>query len=261
MASERVKASRPKLHDLRVKGRRPSLPGGIRIYAVGDIHGRLDLLDKLLFRIERDIASRSTVRPVYVFLGDYIDRGPSSRETVDRLIEHGEKHESIFLKGNHELIALKCLRDRNLVDQWLRVGGLETLASYGVSTDIRAVGRQTVQLQAAFHSAIPQAHLRFFRDLQSSFACGDFFFAHAGVKPTIALSRQREEDLLWIRDEFLTSINDFGKIIVHGHTPVDEVGIRPNRINIDTGAFASGRLTCLVIDSELLSVIDTSSES
>jgi serine/threonine protein phosphatase 1 len=261
MASGRVKASLAKLHDLRVKGRRPSLPDGLRIYAVGDIHGRLDLLDKLLLSIEKDIASRSTVRPIYVFLGDYIDRGPSSRETIDRLIEHGEKRESVFLKGNHELIAIKCLRDRSLFDQWLRLGGLETLASYGVSTDIRAVGKQTVQLQAAFHSALPQAHLRFFRDLQSSFACGDFFFAHAGVKPTIALSRQKEEDLLWIRDEFLTSIDDLGKIIVHGHTPVDRVGIRPNRINIDTGAFASGRLTCLVIDSKSLSVIDTRPES
>jgi serine/threonine protein phosphatase 1 len=256
-----VKSSLGRLQDLKVNGRHPSIPDGVRIYAVGDVHGRLDLLDKLLLRIDADIVSRPTLRPVYVFLGDYIDRGPSSRETIDRLVEHGQKHESVFLKGNHELIAIKCLSDRTLFDQWLRLGGLSTLASYGVSTDIGAGGKQTAQLQAAFHSALPQAHLRFFRDLRISFACGDFFFAHAGVKPAINLSRQKESDLLWIRDEFLTSIDDFGKIIVHGHTPASEVEIRPNRINIDTGAFASGRLTCLVIDGKSLSVIDTSLES
>jgi serine/threonine protein phosphatase 1 len=256
-----VKSSLLRLQDLRLKGQQPSLPKGLRIYAVGDIHGRLDLLQKLLLRTYADIASRPILRPIYLFLGDYIDRGPSSRETIDRLIEHGEVHESVFLSGNHELIALKCLRDRMLFEQWLRLGGMETLVSYGIAVDIRAIGKQTVQLQSAFHGALPQTHFRFFRDLQSSFTCGDFFFAHAGVRPTIALERQTESDLLSIRDEFLSSIEDFGKIIVHGHTPVDEIDIKSNRINIDTGAFATGLLTCLVIDSESLSVIDTSAES
>jgi serine/threonine protein phosphatase 1 len=224
------------LEKLRVHGRRPSLPADLRIYAVGDVHGRLDLLEKLLAQIKIDIALRPTVRPVYVFLGDYIDRGSSSRETIDRLIEHGETHESVFLKGNHELIAIKCLSDRSLFGQWLRLGGL----------------------QAAFYDALPKTHLRFFRDLQKSFVCGDFFFAHAGVKPKVELSRQKESDLLWIRGEFLSSNDDFGKIIVHGHTPTREIEVGPNRINIDTGAFATGRLTCLAIEGESLSVIDTS---
>jgi serine/threonine protein phosphatase 1 len=234
------------------------LPAGLRIYAVGDIHGRLDLLNKLLARTNADIALRPTVRPVYVFLGDYIDRGPSSRETIDRLIEHSETHESLFLKGNHEQIALKCLSDRALFDQWLRLGGLETLVSYGVHPETLANGKQIVELQSALHSALPQTHFRFFRDLQSSFACGDFFFAHAGVKPNVELSHQKESDLLWIRGEFLSSNDDFGKIIVHGHTPTSEIEVGLNRINIDTGAFATGRLTCLVLESESLSVIDTS---
>jgi serine/threonine protein phosphatase 1 len=104
---------------------------------------------------------------------------------------------------------------------------------------------------------MPQAHFRFFRDLRPSFACGDFFFAHADVKPAIELSRQKESDLLWIREEFLSSTDDFGKIVVHGHTPINEIEARPNRINIDTGAYVSGRLTCLVIDNNSLSVIDT----
>ena len=251
----------PGLRELRVQGRRPSLLAEVRIYAIGDIHGRLDLLNELLARITSDIALRPTARPLYVFLGDYIDRGPSSRETIDRLIEHGKAHESVFLKGNHELIAVKCLSDRGLFDQWLRLGGLETLVSYGVPAETLANGKQIAELQSAFHSALPQAHFRFFRDLKNSFECGDFFFAHAGVKPNVELSRQKENDLLWIRGEFLSSKDDFGKIIVHGHTPTREIEVRPNRINIDTGAFATGRLSCLVLEGEELSVIDTSFDS
>jgi serine/threonine protein phosphatase 1 len=244
-----------------VRGRRPSLPAELRIYAIGDIHGRLDLLNELLARISSDIALRPTARPLYVFLGDYIDRGSASRETIDRLIEHGKTHESVFLKGNHELIAIKCLSDRGLFDQWLRLGGLETLVSYGVPAETLANGKQIAELQSAFHGALPQAHFRFFRDLKNSFECGDFFFAHAGVKPNVELSRQKEIDLLWIRGEFLTSTDDFGKIVVHGHTPTHEIEVAPNRINIDTGAFATGRLSCLVLEGEELSVIDTSFDS
>jgi serine/threonine protein phosphatase 1 len=251
----------PRLQELRVRGRRPSLPAGMRIYAVGDIHGRLDLLNVLLARIDTDIALRPTARPVYVFLGDYIDRGSSSRETIDRLIEHRATHETIFLKGNHELIAIKCLSDRGLFDQWLRLGGLETLVSYGVPAETLANGKQIAELQSAFHGALPQTHFRFFRDLQTSFSCGDFFFAHAGVKPDVELSHQKESDLLWIREEFLSSNRDFGKIVVHGHTPGSEIEIKPNRINIDTGAFATGRLTCLVIEDGSLAVIDTALDS
>ena len=233
------------------------MPAGLRIYAVGDIHGRLDLLNELLSKTDADIALRPTSKAVYVFLGDYIDRGPSSRETIDRLIEHGEKNELVFLRGNHELIAIRCLSDRNLFDKWMRLGGLETLVSYGIAPGLLTNGRQIVQLQAAFHSALPQSHFQFFRDLQSSYVCGDFFFAHAGVRPHVDLSLQKEQDLLWIREEFLTSNADFGKIVVHGHTPTREIEVEQNRINIDTGAFATGRLTCLVMEDLSLSVIDT----
>ncbi len=229
----------------------------MRIYAVGDIHGRLDLLNELLTRIKDDIVSRPAIKPVSVFLGDYIDRGPSSRETIDRLIQHAEAHEAVFLKGNHEQIAISCLRDRGLFERWLRLGGRETLMSYGITLGTSSDDRQIVRLQAAFHDALPQSHFRFFRDLQSSYACGDYFFAHAGVKPDIPLPHQKESDLLWIRQEFHSSRVDFGKIIIHGHTPVRDIEVGPNRINIDTGAFATGRLTCLVIEESSLSVIDT----
>ena len=250
--------SLPEAERLKVFGRQPSIPADLRIYAVGDVHGRLDLLDQLLSLIDADIALHPTSRPLHVFLGDYIDRGAFSRETIDRLIRLGRERECVFLKGNHELIALKCLSDRsNLFDQWMRLGGLETLMSYGVSFGHLAGGKPIVELQAAFHHALPQAHLRFFRDLQLSFECGDFFFVHAGVKPGVELSRQMENDLLWIREEFLSSSEDFGKIVIHGHTPAPDIEVLPNRINIDTGAFATGRLTCLVIADASLSVIDT----
>jgi diadenosine tetraphosphatase ApaH/serine/threonine PP2A family protein phosphatase len=253
-----VTVSLADLDRLQLRGRRPSLPAGVRIYAVGDIHGRLDLLNDLLARIDRDRVSRPITRSVDVFLGDYIDRGPSSRETIDRLLEHSQSNEAVFLKGNHELIAIKGLSDRGPFEQWVRrLGGIETLMSYGLSREHLAAGKSIVEMQAAFHAALPRTHLRFLRDLRLSYTCGDFFFAHAGVRPGVEISRQSERDLLWIRDEFLTSRSDFGKIVIHGHTPTFEVEVEPNRINIDTGAFATGRLTCLVIEGSKLSIIDT----
>lgn len=244
--------------DLKVGGHLPSLPKGVRIYAVGDIHGRLDLLEKLLCEIENDVAQYPAIQSIHVFLGDYIDRGKWSRETIDRLIKHSETHESVFLRGNHELLAIACLSDRAKIDQWLRLGGIETLASYGVASELFTNRKQIAETQLAFHNALPPAHFQFFRTLRNSFSCGDYFFSHAGARPRIELSRQTEADLLWIRGEFLTSVHDFGKIIVHGHTPTSDVEVRTNRINIDTGAFASGRLTCLVLEGSSLWVIDTS---
>jgi serine/threonine protein phosphatase 1 len=247
--------------ELKVEGRAPSLSQGLRVYAIGDIHGRVDLLEKLLSQIKTDLAEHPTTRPIYVFLGDYIDRGRWSRETIDRLIEHGAEHESIFLRGNHEVLAIACLSDRAKIDQWLRLGGRETLASYGVATELLANRKQIAETQLAFHNALSPAHFQFFRGLRNSFLCGDYFFVHAGAKPRVGLSRQSESDLLWIRNEFLSSTHDFGKIIVHGHTPTRNVEVRTNRINIDTGAFATDRLTCLVLEDKTLSIIDTAPES
>jgi serine/threonine protein phosphatase 1 len=241
-----------------VKRSLASLPEGLRIYAVGDIHGRLDLLDDCLSQIERDLVERPCARAVHVFLGDYIDRGTWSRGTVDRLIERDIEHECVFLKGNHELIAMRCLTDLTLIPKWLRLGGLETLISYGVVPTISTERRHLVAAQTAFQDSLPASHFRFFGQLQNVFCSGDFFFVHAGVKPNVAMSEQKEEDLLWIRDEFLSSKQDFGKIVVHGHTPAANIDVRFNRINIDTGAYATGRLTCLVLEREQMSIIDTS---
>jgi serine/threonine protein phosphatase 1 len=246
--------------ELKVAGQPPSIAQGIRIYAIGDIHGRVDLLNKILSFCAADTAKHPVARPIYVFLGDYIDRGSWSRETIARLIEHGAAYESIFLKGNHELLAINCLRDPTLIDQWFRLGGRETLASYGVASEIFSDRKKTVETQLAFHNALPQPHIRFLRELKKSFICGDFFFVHAGVRPNIELTKQTEKDLLWIRAEFLNSNQDFGKIIVHGHTPIKNVDVRSNRINIDTGAFATGVLTCLIIEGERLSVLSASAD-
>jgi len=176
------------------------VPASLRIYAIGDIHGRVDLLNELLARIKADIAARPTARPVFVFLGDYIDRGPGSRETIDRLIEHAATSESIFLKGNHEQIAIRCLSDRSLFERWMRLGGLETLISYNVPAATLANGARIVELQAAFHNALPQAHFRFFRDLQPAFASGDFVAGEVialnprPVRETVQIQRAAAED-------------------------------------------------------------------
>jgi Calcineurin-like phosphoesterase len=127
-----VQTSLSGIQRLSVRGRRPALPAGVRVYAFGDVHGRLDLLDELLSRAARDISVRPVKRPLFVFLGDYIDRGPSSREAIDRLIAHGQDSECIFLKGNHEQVAIKCLSDRSLFDQWMRFGGVDTLEARAV---------------------------------------------------------------------------------------------------------------------------------
>ena len=253
-----------RFQELQVGGRRPSLPAGLRVYAIGDIHGRADLLALLLSRIRTDLTSRppsGAIQPrvIYVFLGDYLDRGIASKQTIDLLIGHARTHECVFLKGNHEALACHCLRDRGGFDHWLRLGGVATLRSYGLSAET-LLRKQSAELQAEFHDALPRDHFRFLRDLLKSFSCGDFYFVHAGVNPKTDLSSQRDEDLLWIREAFLRSDRDFGKIIVHGHTPCTQMEVRPNRINIDTGAFATGVLSCLAIDDGSFAVIDTATE-
>ncbi len=231
--------------------RRPQrLPEGLRIFAIGDVHGRADLLDQVFRRIDAHIAAHPVGRPIQILIGDYIDRGPHSREVLDRLIERAESNEMVLLKGNHETFVFDFLRDPSMLQSWSQMGGLETLMSYGVTPCLNPDAKTQKELAIALQAVLPKSHLTFLGSLQSSFSCGEFFFAHAGVRPRVPLAKQREEDLLWIRDDFLLYEEEFGKIIVHGHTPVPEIDIRPNRINIDTGAYATGRLTCLVIQDE-----------
>ena len=234
---------------------KPKLPDGIRVYAIGDIHGRADLLKNVFGAIDHHLARAGPARALHVFLGDYIDRGPASRQTIDLLIERGRSHESIFLKGNHEAFLFEVLQDTSKLNLWKEYGGFQTLMSYGLAPSMKPDQDEQRQLVQALVNGMPPDHRRFFGGLRPSFVCGDFFFAHAGVKPGVPLQRQREADLLWIREEFLESEEDFGKVIVHGHTPVIKAEIRPNRINIDTGAYATGILTLLTIEGERLFVI------
>jgi serine/threonine protein phosphatase 1 len=239
---------------------KPRLPEGTRVYAVGDVHGRADLLDRVLSQIDAHLSRDPVSRPIEVFLGDYVDRGPDSRRVIDLLIRRREKRETICLKGNHETYLLEFLKDPKVFDIWREYGGLETLTSYGVNPPLRPEPAERKQLARSLAKVLPKDHLRFLSQLTTTFTCGDFLFVHAGVQPGVPLNRQREEDLLWIRDDFLRTDYDFGKYIVHGHTPVDEPDIRLNRINIDTGAFATGRLTCLMIQGEEMQVIPQDSD-
>ena len=228
----------------------PKLPEGLRIYAIGDVHGRIDLLDQVFSRIDAHLAAHPVTRPLQVLVGDYIDRGPASREVLDRLIERGQLYEMVLLRGNHETFVFDFMRNPAVLGNWGRMGGIETLMSYGLKPSLTPDAAAQKELAIALRATFPKSHRIFLGSLQSSFSCGGFFFAHAGVRPGIPLAKQREEDLLWIRDDFLLHEESFGKIIVHGHTPVREVDIRPNRINIDTGAYATGRLSCLVMEGE-----------
>ena len=226
------------------------VPDGVCIYAIGDVHGRSDLLDQVFSRIDSDLAVNPVIRPIEVFLGDYIDRGPDSFGVLDRLISRGQSREVICLKGNHELFLLEFLRDPKMLEHWRKYGGLDTLMSYRAAPQFNASEAELETLADRLFAALPARHRDFLAGLTTSFSCGDYFFAHAGVRPRVPLDQQREQDLLWILEEFLQSEYDFGKIIVHGHTPVAEPEIHPNRINIDTGAYATGKLTCLVLEQD-----------
>jgi serine/threonine protein phosphatase 1 len=190
-----------------------------------------------------------------VFLGDYIDRGPHSREVIGLLIDRHRHYEVICLKGNHEALAVRFLADPSALSDWRRVGARDTLLSYGVSAAEGCTRRTQRETATAFRNALPDSHHRFLENLGLSFTSGDFFFVHAGVRPGVPLEQQNEQDLLWIRQDFLMHQGAFGKVVIHGHTPTVEPDVRPNRINIDTGAYATGRLTCLVLESDQMEFI------
>ena len=224
------------------------VPEGSRIYCVGDIHGRDDLLREMAERVEADMAVRSFDRAETVFLGDYVDRGLGSMQVVDRLARSEWPTPMVALGGNHEDILMGFLDDGSLLAFWRDLGGFETLHSYGVD-----VGRATArgdfeEVQAAFVARLPECHRHFLKTLRDSIATGDYFFCHAGVRPGVPLDRQERDDLLNIRDPFLSSKAEHGKLVVHGHTPSVAPEIHANRIGIDTGAYATGRLTCLVLE-------------
>lgn len=232
-----------------------ALPDGVRIYAVGDVHGRLDLLNDVLHGIDRHRRAHPVPRPVQVFVGDYIDRGPASAQVLDRLVEWSAANETVCLKGNHDTFIFEFLKHPDTLRNWIALGGVETLRSYGLKPTLNPDTALQKELALGLRTALPKAHRTFLGSLQTSFSCGRYFFVHAGVRPGIPLRAQSEDDLMWIREDFLLHEQPFEKIIVHGHTPVRDIDIRPNRINIDTGAFATGRLSCLILEKDRIEAL------
>ena len=228
--------------------RAPSVPPGRRVYAIGDIHGRLDLLRELHGRIAHDGAGFDGERTV-VYLGDYIDRGPASREVIDELLDAPlPGFAAVHLLGNHEQTLLDFLLYPQQAAGWLTWGGRETLQSYGVRPPLDFMRADVEQLRDEFQARLPDRHLAFFRGMPLTHADGDYLFVHAGIRPGVPLQEQSDSDLLWIRRDFTASDEDLGCVVVHGHSISEEVELRPNRIGIDTGAFYTGVLTCLVLE-------------
>ncbi|HEX8644460.1 MAG TPA: metallophosphoesterase [Allosphingosinicella sp.] len=224
---------------------------GARAYAVGDVHGRLDLLDRLLARIEADNRSRPRRRTFVVFLGDLIDRGPASAGVVELLRSwQPDGIEPVYLAGNHEEVMLNVLAGQEgILPSWLKFGGAECLASYGL--DVEALKRLDEPAAIArIRAAVPREHRDFVEGFGDTFRFGDYLFVHAGIRPGVAVEEQHVKDLRWIREPFLGDGKEHGFVVVHGHTICDRIEERPNRIGIDTGAYTTGNLTALGVEDE-----------
>lgn len=226
---------------------------GALIYCIGDIHGRYDLLLELLRQIVDDAhVRRSGRRPILVFCGDYVDRGPDASKVLAALLwlQRDICFETHFLMGNHEAALLDFLDDPDNAPAWLRYGGIETLTSYGVRPPAPGGGRaEIVRSRNEFLDCLPASHLHLLRTLELIVTIGDVAMVHAGVKPRIPLDAQKRDDLLWIREEFLDWKGGFDKLIVHGHTwDSDKVEILANRIGVDTGAYETSVLSAVRLE-------------
>ncbi len=238
----------------------PSVPDGQRIYAVGDIHGRVDLLERLHQLIcEHAIKGPAEITKTIVYLGDYVDRGFSSKEVIDYLLEARLKDfRPIYLKGNHEDVLLRFLEDPSIGPAWFAIGGNATALSYGVGIPRGLSGTEKFQyIRQELRRLIPPDHLTFFMRLDLTYEAGDYFFVHAGIRRGVPLEFQDPQDLLWIRDEFLKRDQNCGKVIVHGHSLSHKPEVRKDRIGIDTGAYATNTLTCLVLERASRDFIST----
>ncbi len=238
----------------------PAVPEDRRIYAVGDVHGRADLLTELHRRIAADAGAAQIRQRTVIYLGDYVDRGPGSAAVIDLLLDEPlPGFTAIHLLGNHERLLLEFLADARVGPTWFLNGGVATLASYGVTIDPWQMGDPTVlrQAQVAFGVALPARHRRFLLGLKLMHREGDYAFVHAGVRPGVPLTEQHEDDLIWIREPFLLSRDDFGAVVVHGHTIVERPQVHANRIAIDTGAYRSNHLTALALEGSTRRFLST----
>ncbi len=238
-----------------------STPDNTRIYAIGDVHGHIDLLVKLHQKISDDLDKNPIDQHRIIFLGDYIDRGPDSAGCVEYLIELSAKNEAVIcLKGNHEDKLEKFLKDPvAIADSFFTYGGGECAESYGVDmAGYRGDRPETLQKCEELNSNIPAHHIEFYAQLARTVTFGDYMFVHAGVRPGVALDQQSSHDLMWIRSEFIPHQGLYEKVIVHGHTPAFPMEILPNRINVDTQAYDTGVLSCIVLEDKEFRVIDSS---
>jgi serine/threonine protein phosphatase 1 len=240
-----------------------AVPEGQVVFAVGDIHGRADLLRALVPAIWKDRGERDGKRPTIIFLGDYIDRGPASDDVLDILIDLQGRAGAdwMFLRGNHEQALLDFIEDPEAGPAWGEWGGRETMASYGVDGPHGSDARLWRMARDSLESAMPRAHLAFLRGLPTWHEAGDYFFAHGGARPGVPLDRQSERDLLTIRQPFLQSAKAFEKVVVHGHSIAAEVHSDHRRIGIDTGAYATGTLTAVRLEGDGRRLIQTRSSS
>jgi len=221
-------------------------PPGTRVYAVGDIHGRLDLFEELIRSIEQDDATRPAARTVVVLLGDLIDRGPDSAGVVARARAWSQTRDITLVMGNHEEMFLDSFSKQGVLRSFMRYGGQATLLSYGLSPRVLAEA-DSEELQRLMAEAVPPED-RDFLVGQKMVRLGDYVFVHAGVRPDQPLERQTGQDCRWIREPFLSHVGDFGGVIVHGHTVTEGPELLANRIGIDTGAYMSGRLTAIGLE-------------
>lgn len=237
----------------------PRAPRGQRAYVIGDVHGCLDLLERLLSRIESEIRERPKPTTSIVFLGDLIDRGPASAQVLERLRTYSPPGATThFVMGNHEEVMLRVLSgEASLVTSWLRFGGAETLRSYGVEPSELA-GMASADLLAHLRNAVPAEHVEFLESFADSISFGGYLFVHAGIRPGIDLAEQAQSDLRWIREPFLDDLTDHGFVVVHGHTIRNSVEVASNRIGIDTGAFCTGTLTALALEGSKRWLLQTS---
>lgn len=237
------------------------LPPDTRVYAIGDIHGCADLLGRLHALIREDADAAPERRRIVVYLGDYVDRGTDSAGVIDRVLAGpGPDFERVCLRGNHEDMMLRFLGGEDIGAVWLYNGGGETLESYGLSTQVARFGAWLPDhgpVRESLRAALPETHRAFLDGLVTTHVEGGYLFVHAGLRPGRPLDAQKDEDLLWIRQPFLDSDADYGYIVVHGHTPVREPELRPNRINLDTGAVYWGRLTAMVFHGDRREVLQT----
>lgn len=224
-----------------------SVPAGQRVYAIGDIHGRLDLFTALIAAIEADDAARGPADTTVILLGDLIDRGPHSAGVIAAARTWQQSRNVRMLMGNHEEMFLGALKKLDVLRHFLRFGGRETVLSYPV--DIAAYNSATLeQTQAIIRAAVLPADLEFIGGFEDAIVIGDYLFVHAGIAPGVALADQQVHNLRWIRHEFLDHPDDHGHVVVHGHTIAADPEFRANRIGIDTGAYVHGRLTALVLE-------------